>query len=71
MRGLRGDGRDEYWRGIDRSATIVAANVTILAILAMAAWEWAHGRHGSPYTQLAAIGGVAYIVAYVALRVRR
>ena len=36
----------------------------------MCAWEWAHGRDGSPYVQLGAIGGVAYLVAVVALRLR-
>ena len=71
IRGLRGDGRDEYWQGLDEGATLVAGFVLILAVIAMCMWEWAHGRNGSPYVQLAAITGLSYIVALVALRLRR
>jgi len=70
IRGLRGDGRDEYWMGIDNRATLFAGNVTILAILAMAGWEWAHGRSGSPYAQLGALTGVAYLLGLVMARLR-
>ena len=62
VRGLRGDGRDEYWQRIDVHATALAGNVVILAILAMCVWEWSHGRDGSPFVQLGAIAGVAYLV---------
>jgi hypothetical protein len=37
----------------------------------MAMWEWAHGRDGTPYSQLGAIAGVAYLVALAAIRLRR
>ena len=70
VRGLRGDGRDEYWQRIDVHATALAGNVVIVAILAMCAWEWGHGRDGSPFVHLAAIGGVAYLVALGFLRWR-
>jgi hypothetical protein len=70
IRGLRGDGRDEYWQRIDVHATALAGHVTIAAILGMCAWEWAHGRDGSPYAQLGAVAGVAYIVAVGFLRRR-
>jgi hypothetical protein len=70
IRGLRGDGRDEYWQRIDVHATALAGNVLIVAILAMCAWEWAHGESGSPYVQLGAIAGVAYVVALGVLRWR-
>ncbi len=70
IRGLRGDGRDEYWARLDLHATAIAGLVAITAILVMCAWEWGHGRDGSPYTQLGAIAGVAYVLALVALRVR-
>jgi len=70
VRGLRGDGRDEYWQRIDVHASALAGNVILVAILAMCAWEWGHGRDGSPYVQLAAIAGVAYLVALGFLRWR-
>ena len=70
IRGLRGDGRDEYWERIDVHATALAGIVAITAILVMCAWEWAHGRDGSPYVQLGAISGVAYVGALGLLRWR-
>ena len=70
IRGLRGDGRDEYWQRIDVHATALAGNVLIVAVLAMCAWEWAHGEDGSPYVQLGAIAGVAYVAALGFLRWR-
>ncbi len=70
VRGLRGDGRDEYWQRLDVHATALAGHVTIAAIIGMCLWEWSHGRDGSPYTQLATIAGVAYIVAVGFLRWR-
>jgi hypothetical protein len=71
IRGLRGDGRDEYWESLDLTATALAGLVLIGAVIAMCFWEWGHGRDGSPYSQLAAITGVAYIVILVVLRLRR
>ena len=70
VRGLRGDGRDEYWQRIDIHATALAGHVTIAAIIAMCLWEWGHGRDGSPYSQLGAIAGLAYIAAVGLLRWR-
>ena len=46
IRGLRGDGRDEYWQRIDVHATALAGNVLIVAIIGMCAWEWARGDVG-------------------------
>lgn len=71
IRGLRGDGRDEYWQRIDVHATAIAGQVVIGLILGMCAWEWGHGRDGSPYVQLGALAGVAYILALGFLRWRR
>jgi hypothetical protein len=71
VRGLRGDGRDEYWRSLDWDATGLAGSLLIGVVIAMAMWEWAHGRDGAPYVQLGAVAGIAYIVAIVALRLRR
>jgi len=70
VRGLRGDGRDEYWQRLDVHATALAGHVVIAAILGMSAWEWGHGRDGSPYAQLGAIAGIAYIAAFAFLRWR-
>jgi 4-hydroxybenzoate polyprenyltransferase len=71
IRGLRGDGRDEYWQGLDAGATLFAGLVLIVGAIAMCMWEWAHGRDGSPYVQLCALAGLAYMAALVALRLRR
>ena len=70
IRGLRGDGRDEYWARIDLHATALSGFAVITAVIVMCFWEWAHGRDGSPYAQLGAIGGVAYVLAIVGLRLR-
>ncbi len=70
IRGLRGDGRDEYWARIDVHATALAGHVVIAAIIVMCLWEWAHGRDGSPYVALGALAGVAYVVALAVLRIR-
>jgi hypothetical protein len=70
VRGLRGDGRDEYWEKIDVYATALAGLVVIGAIIGMCLWEWAHGRDGSPYSQLGAIAGVAYLASLAILRLR-
>ena len=71
VRGLRGDGRDEYWAALDRDASFLAGMVLLVLVLALCFWEWAHGRSGTPYSQLGAIAGVAYIVALAGLRLRR
>lgn len=70
IRGLRGDGRDEYWHRLDLTATTLAGLALIVAVIAMCLWEWAHGRNGSPYAQLGAISGLVYLVSLVALRLR-
>jgi hypothetical protein len=70
IRGLRGDGRDEWWERLDLRASALAGLVTISAIIVMFLWEWAHGRDGSPYVQLGTIAGVAYIVGIAFLRWR-
>jgi hypothetical protein len=70
IRGLRGDGRDEYWQRLDIHATVLAGNVAIGLIIGMCVWEWAHGRDGTPYAQLGAITGIAYVIAIGVLRWR-
>ncbi len=71
VRGLRGDGRDEYWASLDRDATLLAGFFLVAVVIAMCCWEWAHGRDGTPYTQLGAATGLAYVFALAGLRLRR
>lgn len=70
IRGLRGDGRDERFRQIDTTATAIAGIVVFAAIFAAFIVEMARGNDGAPYSWLGAIGGVAYLIAIVANRVR-
>lgn len=70
IRGLRGDGRDEYWERIDVRATSLAGLAVVGSVILMCLWQWAHGRDGSPYAQLGAIGGAAYVLAVAGLRLR-
>ena len=70
IRGLRGDGRDERFRQIDIHATALAGLAVITAIIGAFVVELARGQDGSPYAALGAIGGVAYLIAIVVLRVR-
>jgi hypothetical protein len=70
IRGLRGDGRDEYWERIDMRATLFSGVLTLAVIIGMCLWEWGHGRDGSPYTALGAIAGVAYLVGLAISRLR-
>jgi hypothetical protein len=65
IRMARGDGADERWSFIDLRATALAGNVVIAAIIAMWLWEIANGRDGSPYGQLGAVAGIAYILGLV------
>lgn len=70
IRAIRGDGRDERWAHIDLAATAISGLVVISGVIAGAIWEWAHGRDGTPFVQLGAVGGVAYIAALAVLRKR-
>jgi hypothetical protein len=70
LRGLGGPGRDERWEAIDMRASAFAGLVVITVIIGAWLWEIAHGRDGSPYGQLGAVAGVAYIVAVALLRWR-
>src|SRR5215472_6476624 len=70
IRGLRGDGRDERFRQIDRDATAIAGLVVISAIIVAFIVELARGHSGSPYTWLGAIAGLAYLAAVIVFRAR-
>jgi hypothetical protein len=69
VRGLL-DRRDERIAGIDLRATAFTACALIAAILIAFVVEIARGHDGMPYAWLGAVGGVAYILAVIALRVR-
>ena len=70
IRGLRGDGRDERFRQIDLAATAIAGLAVITAIIVAFLVEVARGDDGTPYSWLGAIGGLAYLIAIVVLRLR-
>jgi hypothetical protein len=70
IQGLGGPGRDERWALIDLSATAAAGAVLILVVIGCWLYEIANGRDGSPYGQLGAIAGLAYIVAVAFLKFR-
>jgi hypothetical protein len=68
--GLR-SGRDERIAGHDRDASLAAGMVVLLASLVMFMVEIARGEDGSPYYQLAALGGVTYVATLGVLRFTR
>ena len=70
VRGLRGDGRDERFRTIDIHATALAGLVLISTLIVVWLVELARGHDGSPYGQLMAVGGIAYLVAIAFMRWR-
>lgn len=65
------DRRDERINDIDLRASTVAGMSVLGAVLVMFMVEIARGQDGSPYFQLAALGGVAYALAVGYLRFRR
>jgi len=70
IRGLRGDGRDERFRQIDIRATAFAGTILVLTLTTVWLIELGRGRSGSPYTELMAVGGVAYLAAIAFMRWR-
>ncbi|HET8977150.1 MAG TPA: hypothetical protein VFN87_03270 [Solirubrobacteraceae bacterium] len=70
IRGLRGDGRDERFAQIDLRASWFAGMVLLVTVLGAFIVEMAQGRDGNPFTWLAAVAGVSYLVGVVVQRVR-
>lgn len=70
VRGLRGDGRDERFRQIDIHATALAGIVVLTTIIVAFIVGVARGHDGAPYSWLGASGGLSYLLAVVALRLR-
>jgi hypothetical protein len=70
IRGLRGDGRDERFRQLDLQATALSGLAVLATIIVAFIVEIARGHTGMPYVWLGAIGGIVYLGAIVALRLR-
>jgi hypothetical protein len=70
LAGLGGPGRDERWEMIDTRATAFAGSVLIATLIGCWLWSIAHDGDGSPFGQLMAVTGVAYIVGVALLRWR-
>ncbi len=64
------DRRDERINTIDLKATSLAGGVVLAALFVAFATSIARGGSGAPYDWLLGLGGLAYIVAVVVLRVR-
>ena len=62
--------RDERFAQIDLRATAVAGVVLITAVIVAWLVQVAQGHNGSPYTWLAAVGGLAYLLAVAFFRWR-
>jgi hypothetical protein len=70
IRVVRGDLSDERWRSHDLRATAFTGIVLIFVLLGAWLVSIARGHDGQPYNALCAVGGVAYLVSVVALRLR-
>ena len=70
IRGLSGPGRDERWAKIDIHATALTGMVLITVIIGAFLVEVAQGEEGQPWSQLGAVGGIAYIISVAVLRAR-
>jgi hypothetical protein len=69
LRGLT-TGRDERFAQIDLKATAVAGLAVLLTVIVSWLVQVAQGHSGSPYASLAAIGGLAYVLAIAFFRWR-
>jgi hypothetical protein len=67
---LRGQPADERLAGFNLAATAVAGLAAILVALCGFLWQIAHGQNGSDFALVAAVAGIAYLVALVWLRSR-
>lgn len=64
------DRRDERINVIDLKATAFAGSILLVAVIVAFVVDIARGGDGAPYFWLAAIAGIAYIVAVVVQRLR-
>ena len=70
VRGLRGDARDERFRTMDIHAMAIAGVALVVTLIVVWLVELARGHDGSPYGQLLAVGGLAYLAAIAFIRWR-
>jgi hypothetical protein len=63
-------GRSEQATHLDRQASAWSGVIVLLAVIGGFTYEIAQGHDGSPYGWIAAVGGIAYLVAVVVLRPR-
>jgi hypothetical protein len=70
VRVVRGDLTDERWQAHDLRATAFTGIVLIFVLLGAWLVSIARGESGQPYNALCAVGGVTYLVAVIALRIR-
>jgi hypothetical protein len=70
VHGLSGPGRDERWTKIDVHATALTGMVLVTVIIGAFLVEVAQGEDGQPWSQLGAVGGIAYIISVAVLRAR-
>ncbi len=70
VRLVRGDQPDERWALLDLRATAIAGNAVIAFVIGGFMYDIAHGRDGSPYGLMGAVGGLVYLVAMFVLRRR-
>jgi len=70
LQGLGGPARDERWEAIDLRATAASGLTLLLVVLGAWLYELSQGRDGEPWAQLAAVAGVAYVIAVIVLRAR-
>jgi hypothetical protein len=70
LSGIGGSGRDERWQAIDLRASAFSGFAVTLAVAGGWLYELAQGNDGSPYGQLLAVGGIAYILGIAFLRWR-
>lgn len=68
VRMLRGQPADERYRHIETRATVIAANVLAAFIVALAVIEFARGEDGRPYTLIALVFAVTYVLSLLWLR---
>lgn len=64
------DRRDERINSLDANATLFSGMVLVAAVLVMFVVEIARGQDGSPYYQLGALAGIAYVGGLVHQRLR-
>jgi hypothetical protein len=68
--GLSGSGRDERFAMIDLRASALSGLVLVATVIGAWLAELARGHDGSPYGQLAAVGGLSYLAVVIYLRAR-